>query len=235
VTRGDPNGGRLLLGVQGVSAGSGTARPLRDVSLDVDPGEALGVLGPRGSGKTALLNVISGFLRPERGRITFAGRDVTGWAPRRIARAGVARSFQAVSALNGADIGDVVLAAAVGRGLGARERREAVEEALTITGLASHLHRDSASLGPVEQRLVRLARVAAAAPRLALLDEPLAGLPPAGAGRVVSVLLRLRSAGIAMIVTGHHPASLRVVCSQAVLMRGGRIVDRGRPADMSRA
>jgi ABC-type branched-subunit amino acid transport system ATPase component len=231
--RADGRGGPLLR-VDGVSVHGRGAWPLRGVSLDVAAGEAFGVLGPRGSGKTLLLDVISGFLRPAQGHVVFLGEDLTRWPAHRIARAGIARTFQTAPVLDGAPVREAVRAAAVGRGLGARQIHEAIEQALALTGLEAVQYRPGTSLPPAEQRLLRLAMVAAAAPRLALLDEPLAGLAPAAAGRIVSVLRRLHGRGAALLVTAHDPASLRVVCSRAVLLRGGRIAGSGRPAEMDR-
>jgi ABC-type branched-subunit amino acid transport system ATPase component len=225
----------VVLRVDGVCVRRGNRWPLREITIEVAAGEALGVLGPRASGKTALLDVISGFLRPERGHVVLDGENITRWPAYRIARAGVARSFQAAPQLDGAAVRDAVLAAAVGRGLSAMERRESVEEALAMTGLDAIEHRSTASLRPVERRLLCFARVAAAAPRLALLDEPLAGLPAADGGRIVSALRRLSAHGIALVVTAHDPASLRILCSRAVLLLGGRISGGGRPSDLDHA
>lgn len=229
------DGGGARLRLDGISVRAGTAWPLREITIEVAPGEALGVFGPRGSGKTALLDVISGFLRPERGRIVLDGEDITGWSVRRIARAGVARSFQAPPFLDGTMIHEAISAAAIGRGLTARATREAVRRALAITGLEARAYDTGAALGPAEHRLLTVARVAAAAPRLALLDEPLAGLAPGAAGLIVSALRRLDEFGITLIVTAHDPASLRVLCSRAVLLRDGRIVAASRPAEIRRA
>jgi branched-chain amino acid transport system ATP-binding protein len=216
--------GAPLLRLDAVAVRAEGARPLREFTIEVEAGEAVGVLGPRGSGKTALLDVISGFLHPQRGRITFGGDDITGWPARRIARAGVARSFQTPPFLDGTMIHDTVEAAAIGRGLGGREAREAVRRGLAITGLDTKMYCTGTALDPAEQRLLTLARVAAASPRLALLDEPLAGLAPEAAGLVVSTLRRLRDLGITLIVTAHDSASLRVVCSRTVVTRDGRIL-----------
>jgi ABC-type branched-subunit amino acid transport system ATPase component len=224
-----------LLCVRGIDVRAGPAWRLRDVAIDVQAGKAVAVLGARGSGKTALLDVISGFVRPEQGRVAFDGRDVTRWPPHRIARAGVARSFQNAAAPEGCAVVDAVRAAAVGRGLGHHAAARLVAEALAATGLEADARREAASLPPDRLRLLWIARVAAAAPRLALLDEPLAGLAPAGAGRVISVLRRLEALGIAMIVTGHDPEALRAVCPRAVLLRDGRIAAAGRLADLARA
>jgi branched-chain amino acid transport system ATP-binding protein len=218
------DGAAPLLRLDGVRVRAEGAWPVREFTIGVAPGEALGVLGPRSSGKTALLDVVSGFLRPERGRIALCGEDITGWAPHRIARAGVARSFQTPPFLDGTMIYDAVAAAAIGRGFSARRTRDAVGLGLAITGLAPKRYRTGAALEPAEQRLLTLARVAAAEPRLALIDEPLAGLAPEAAGLVISVLRRLHQIGTALIVTAHDAASLRVVCSRAVVMRDGRVV-----------
>ena len=221
-----------LLRLDGVVLPADGPRPERVFAVDVAEGEALGVLGARGSGKTALLDVIAGILRPQRGRIMLGGTDITGWTARRIARAGVARTFQTPAPLDGTVIRDALAAAAIGRGLPRREARNAIGRGLAIAGLDAKMYLTGAALDRVEQRLLTLARVAAAAPSLALLDEPLAGLEPDGAGRVLSALRRLRDLGIALVVTAHDAASLRVLCDRAVLMRDGRIVAAGRPAEV---
>lgn len=225
-------GATPLLRLDGVRLRPAGAWPLREFTVDAAAGEALGVLGRRGSGKTALLDTVSGFLRPERGRITLDGEDVTGWSVHRIARAGVARSFQTPPFLDGTVIHDAVEAAAIGRGLGGREARAAVRRGLAIAGLETKMYQTGDTLEPAEQRLLTLARVAAAAPRLALLDEPLAGLAPDAAGLVISTLRRLHESGITLIVTAHNAASLRAVCSRAVLLRDGRIAGAARPTEI---
>ena len=225
-------GAEPLLCLDGVVVPADGPRPDREFTLVVAPGEALGVLGTRGSGKTALLDVVSGFLRAERGRIMLNGTEITGWTARRIARAGVARTFQTPASLDGAVIRDAVAAAAIGRGLTGRPARTAISTGLALAGLEAKMYLAGAALDPVERRMLGLARVAAASPRLALLDEPLAGLHPAGAGRVLAGLRRLRDLGIALVVTAHEAASLRVLCDRAVLVRDGRIAAAGRPAEV---
>lgn len=226
------DGAEPLLRLEDVVLAANGTHPAREFTVDVAAGEALGVLGPRGSGKTALLDVVSGFLRPRRGRIVLGGAEITGWTARRIARAGVARTFQTPAFLDGTMIHDTVMAAAIGRGLPSRQARAVVRRELALAGLEAKMYLTSTALNSVEQRLLTLARVAAAVPRLALLDEPLAGLEPAGAGRILSGLRRLRSLGITLVVTAHDGASLRVLCDQAVLMGDGRIVAAGRPAEV---
>ena len=213
-----------LLRLDGVVLRGGGGYPPRELTLDVAAGEAVGLFGPRGSGKTALLDAVSGFLRPVRGRIALAGTDITGWAASRIARAGVARSFQTPRSPDGAAVGEALVAAAVGRRLSARELREAFGRGLAVTGLETMAHHNVAALGPAARRLVTLACVVAAAPQLALLDEPLAGLGPDAAGLVIATLRRLRDLGITLLVTAHEASSLRVVCSRTVFIRDGRIV-----------
>jgi len=227
-----PANGVAVLRLEEVAVRLGADWPLREVTLHLESGEAVGLVGPRGCGKTALLDAVSGFVRPARGRVWLAGHDVTGWPPQRLARAGVARSFQTPEALERVTVRDAVAEAAIGRGLNARATRDAVRRALVITGLDAAAGQDAASLPAAGRRLLALARVAAAAPRLALLDEPLAGLTANAAGLVVSALRHLHEIGVTLLVTAHDPASLRVVCSRAVLLRDGRIAADGRPSEI---
>jgi ABC-type branched-subunit amino acid transport system ATPase component len=223
--------GGPLLQIDGLGICAGADWPLREVTFEVAAGESVGLLGPRGAGKTALLDAISGFVHPARGRISLEGCDITGWPAHRVARAGVARSFQTPLRLDGQTVHDVVAAAAIGRGLSARATRESVQRALAFAGLGPEIS-GGVLPPPAGPRLIALARVAAAAPRLALLDEPLAGLVGDATGLVVSALRRLHASGATLLVTAHDPASLRVVCSRALVLRDGRIVAAGRPAEM---
>jgi ABC-type branched-subunit amino acid transport system ATPase component len=224
--------GSVLLRLEDVGARTDGGWVLRDVTLGVAPAEAVGLVGPRGSGKTALLDTVSGFLHPAQGRVSLAGYDITGWRPHHVARAGIARSFQTADSPEDTTVLEAVAESAIGRGLSARATRDAVRRALLLTGLDGAASEDAAALPAAERRLLALARVAAAAPRLALLDEPLAGLAPPAAGLIVSALRRLHEAGVALLVTAHNPASLRVLCSRAVVLRDGRITGGGRPTEI---
>jgi ABC-type branched-subunit amino acid transport system ATPase component len=217
--------GEPLLRLAGVVIPACGMRPRREFTADVRAGEAVALLGPRGSGKTALLDVVCGLLRPAAGRVVFHGEDITGRPTPRIARAGIARTFQTPPALGGTAVGEAVLAAAVGRRLRGRPRAQAVETGLAIAGLAPAPCSLDGPLDPAARHLVALGRVAAAAPSLALLDEPLAGVSRDHLGPVVGALRRLRDLGITLVVTAHDAGPLRAVCSRALAIREGRIIE----------
>jgi branched-chain amino acid transport system ATP-binding protein len=164
---------------------------LREVDIELRSGEILGIIGPNGAGKTTLFNCMTGFLVPTNGRVTFGGRRIDGLGPHRIARLGIARTFQNIQLFRDMTVLENVLVGRHGRGragmVGAAlkppgERREeaALRQRagayLEMMGLADRAHAPAGSLATGQQRLLEVARALAAEPRVVLLDEPAAGL-----------------------------------------------------------
>ncbi len=213
----------------------GGVRVLQDITLALASGESLGVAGPNGCGKTTLLDVISGFLRPDRGGVRLAGRDFTGWEPHRVVRAGVARTFQVPRLAFRMTVEENVRAATLYRRLPWRIRRETVERALTSVGLEGFRTGEVGALSQGQIRLVELARALATAPRLLLLDEPFAALSPGDVPEVLSALRRLHADGLSMIVVAHSRAFFEALCTRVAVLQDGRVVEVGAPGDMPRA
>jgi len=209
------------------------------VSLDVLPGEIHAVIGPNGAGKTTLIHQISGTLRPDAGRVVFAGRDVTALPLARRARLGLARSFQITSVLPGfTALENAALAVQARSGSSFRFLRPAGSEAalnraaqaaLEQTGLADRAAVPAAALSHGERRQLELAIALALQPRLLLLDEPLAGTGPEEADRLVA-LLRGLGRRYAILLVEHDMQAVFALADRISVLVQGRVIATGTPA-----
>lgn len=222
-----------LLAVEGVAKRFGGVSVLEDITLTIAPGESLGLAGPNGCGKTTLLNVISGFLRPDRGRVFLENRDLTGWQPHRVVRAGVARTFQLPRLAFRMTVEENVGAAALHLRLSGRAIRETVDRVVTSVGLGGLGTHEVRSLSQGQIRRVEVARALATNPRLLLLDEPFASLSPGDVPEILSALRRLRAGGLSMVVVAHSRALFEAVCGRVAVIQSGRVVRTCEPGELS--
>ena len=218
-----------LLEARSLAKSFGGIRAVRDVSFALEPGEIVGLLGPNGSGKTTVLNLASGALRPTGGAIRLRGEDVTGRAAHRIARLGVARTFQLVRILPSLTLAEnVAVAVAFGR-----HRRRGMEaerigrEALAAVGLATREDTSAADLPYIDQKRLELARALAAEPDLLLLDEWLAGLNPAELRVGIDLVRSLNAAGTAILLVEHIMEAVRALCPRCIVMNAGAVIADG--------
>ncbi|MCK6451620.1 MAG: branched-chain amino acid ABC transporter ATP-binding protein/permease [Alphaproteobacteria bacterium] len=216
---------RPVLSLRGATKRFGGLTALDAVDLDVAAGEMLGIIGPNGSGKTTLVNVMSGLYRPEAGVVLLAGARIDGEPPFRIARAGVARGFQAPRLIDDAGVLDNVA-------LGVREHDAAPGRAmhwLRRLGLEDVARRRCGDLPGGLRRRVEIARAMASAPRLLLLDEPAAGLTPQEQDTLARALKTLNGEGVTVVVVEHAVAFLAALSTRLVCLVEGRIVAEGPP------
>jgi branched-chain amino acid transport system ATP-binding protein len=219
-----------LLSVDRARKAFGGLVAVNDVSFDVKDGELLGLIGPNGSGKTTMLNLISGAVRPSGGRIVLAGEDITGRSAHAIARRGVARTFQLVRVLPSLSIEDNVVAGGVfGRvhawGEDARKMAQALLERVGLGGRGAE---PTSSLTYIDQKRLELARALAGDPRLLLLDEWLAGLNPSELKIGIALVRDVRNDGRTIIMVEHVMDAIRSLCDRVVVMSSGtKIADGG--------
>ena len=209
------------------------------VSLEVLPGEIHAVIGPNGAGKTTLIHQVSGTLRPDAGRVVFAGQDVTALALARRARLGLARSFQITSVLPGfTALENAALAVQARSGSSFRFLRAASTEpalnrearaALEQVGLADRAQVPAAALSHGERRQLELAIALAMQPRLLLLDEPLAGAGPEETERLVALLRGLKRR-YAILLVEHDMQAVFALADRISVLVYGRLVATGTPA-----
>ena len=231
-----------LLELHEVSKIFGGLVALNELSFSVEEGSVVGLIGPNGAGKTTVFNCITGNYRPEHGRITFAGRNVTGLRPHALVELGIARTFQSIRLFGRLPVLENVLAGRHCRlkaGLLAsmlhtpaqrREEREAVRrcmQELEFVGLAAHHAEEAGSLSYGNQRLLEIARALASDPHLLILDEPSNGIDPRGFEAIRSLLIRLnREQGKTIFISSHQLEELSKLATSYGFMKNGRIVEQ---------
>jgi len=213
----------------------GGLKAVDGISVTVEDGRVLGVIGPNGAGKSTFINLITGQIRPTRGKVLVGGRDLTGAKPWKIAAARVARTFQINKPFRGLSVRDNV---AIGAMFGApgggsvAKARGVADEVLERLGLSG-----VAELGPTElsvahaQRL-EVAKALALRPRVLFLDEAMAGLRPAEMEPQLELIRELRREGLAIVVVEHVMRAIRSVCDTVLVMQEGRELLTGPPDEV---
>jgi branched-chain amino acid transport system permease protein len=225
----DAGTARVLLAVRGVRKSFRGVRALDGVDLDVHDGEILGVLGPNGSGKSTLINVVSGHYRRDAGTIAFNGNEIAALPAHRIARAGIARTYQIprpFAHLSARD--NVALAAMFGGGhLRTEDALGAADTWLAFTGLARHAHALPGALNLHQTKFLELARALAARPKLVLLDEVLSGLTPGEIDEAVELIRRIRDQGTTIVLVEHVMRVVTALSDRVVVLDQGRLLASG--------
>jgi branched-chain amino acid transport system ATP-binding protein len=226
---------------QGLAKRFGDRVVLQDVSFEVGEGEIHGIMGPNGAGKTTCFHVLTGRYKPDAGRVTFLGRDVTGLAPRHIARLGIARSFQVMnlfddySALDNAMIATPEFRArgfdAFRDASGVMPARERAARVLADVGLAGKEHAKAKSLSYGDRRALEIGVALAADPKVLFLDEPTAGLGAEGLARVAALIARLRGR-LTLVVIEHDMRFLFGLADRISVVHWGQVIARGTPAEL---
>jgi branched-chain amino acid transport system ATP-binding protein len=236
-----------ILVCEQISRSFGGVRALKDVSISVADGEIFGLVGPNGSGKTTVVNAVTGFYPPQQGRILFNGADITALRPHRIAERGIARTFQNIALFRGMSVLDNIM---MGRHIHMRpsalatllywvwaERQEIAQRELvedTIDLLQLQDVRDA----PIEivplglQKRVELARALVAEPRLLILDEPMAGMNQEEKEYMARFILDAREErGLTVLLIEHHMDVVSALCDRMTVLSYGEQIAEGTPAE----
>ena len=222
-----------LLEVENLTRRFGGLLAVDALGFMIGPGEIVGLLGPNGSGKTTVLNLLSGVLRPDSGRISFRGLPIAGQAVHRIARLGMARTFQLVRPLASLSCRDNVLTGlAFGRrGSWGGAAREAADRLLDRVGLGEVRAALPGELTYIDQKRLELARALALDPDLLLLDEWLAGLNPTELEAGIALIHSLNAQGITVLLVEHVMDAIRSLCHRCLVMNAGRLIASGLPSE----
>ncbi len=222
-----------LLIVEGVSKRFGGLLAIDKSSFEVRAGKITALIGPNGAGKTTLFSIISGFLRPEDGRILYDGADITAEPPHQRARRGIARTFQIVQPFAGLTVRENI---AIGSHLWQRSRPAALvaaEEVARSVGLDAQLEAPAATLTVAGSKRLELARALAITPRLLLLDEVLAGLNPSEIRDMVPVVRDLTGRGMTILMTEHVMQAVTALAEHVLVLAEGHIIARGTAQDVA--
>ena len=226
--------GRTLLQVSNVTKRFGGLVAVDNVSFDVKEHEVLGLIGPNGSGKTTIMNLVSGALKVTAGSISMQGQRLSTLPTHQIARAGVGRTFQLVRILPGLSIIENVMAGSTfgHRQQWGRQATHQAEELLERLGLAEQKYQPTSTLTYIDQKRLELARALAGEPSVLLLDEWLAGLNPTELQIGIDLVSQLRKEGRTIILVEHVMDAIRSLCDRCVVMNSGMKIAEGTPTQV---
>ncbi|MGH7042289.1 MAG: ABC transporter ATP-binding protein [Acetobacteraceae bacterium] len=238
------------LEISGVTRRFGGITAVDDVSLSVAPGEIRSIIGPNGAGKTSLLNVVSGFYKPDRGRIRLAGKDITSARPSRVAALGIARTFQNIALFGGLSVLDNVmlgrhvrmragaLACLLYWGPAQREEiahRARVEELIAFLHLQDIRKQPTAGLPYGLRKRVELARALALDPKVLLLDEPMGGMNQQEKEEMARFVLDVNAElGTTIVLIEHDMAVVMDISDRVSVLDRGRLIADGTPGEVQR-
>lgn len=218
-----------VLNVDSARIDFGGLLAVNDVSFDVKEGEILGLIGPNGAGKTTLFNIISGYLRPTRGRIVFDGRDITGLPPFALARLGISRTFQTVRPFPGLTVLENVMVGSFLRHPSKSAAEKKGMEILEFLGMGRMAKSASAGLTLPSRKRLEIARALALDPKLLLLDEVVAGLNPAEVEETMGILRQISAQGVTILIVEHIMKVIMGICHRVVVLNYGKKIAEGTP------
>ena len=219
-----------ILRVEQVSKRFGGLRAVDKVSFAAEAGRITALIGPNGAGKTTLFSIVTGFLAPTEGRVFYNGADITGEPPHKLARRGIARTFQIVQPFVGLTVHENI---AVGSHLAHSARADALAAAAAVArsvGLGEMLNQPAASLTVAGRKRLELARALATGPRLLLLDEVMAGLNPTEIVEIVGVIRNIRASGVTILLIEHVMQAVTSLAERVYVLNQGRMIAEGTPA-----
>jgi branched-chain amino acid transport system ATP-binding protein len=220
-----------LLKLENLRKSYGALVVTNDLSLAVEQGELVGVLGPNGAGKTTLFNLVTGTVRPDAGRVSFEGRDVTAMDASRRCHLGIARSFQVPHPFVGMTVYENILVGATfGRSRQAPEAR--AMDVMEMTGMGARANVLAGNLTLLDRKRLELARALAADPKLLLLDEIAGGLTDSECASLLQMIRDVHATGVTIIWIEHVVHALLEVAKRLVVLDFGRLITDGVPADV---
>jgi branched-chain amino acid transport system ATP-binding protein len=226
----------MMLEVKAVSKAFGALVVADEIEFSLADGESLGIIGPNGAGKSTLFNLITGMLRPDRGRIFLDGTDITELAPEDRCRAGIGRSFQIPAPFEHLSVFEnLSVAAMFGGGMSSADAVQVCGETLVLTGLEEKANRLAGSLPLLDRKRLELARALATRPRILLLDEIAGGLTQAECHILVETIRTINKQGVAVIWIEHVVHALLAFVDRLIALNFGKIVAEGDPSGVMRS
>jgi lipopolysaccharide export system ATP-binding protein len=226
------SGGQGVLAVHQLGKGYRGRMVVQDVSLSVRRGEAVGLLGPNGAGKTTVFYMITGLVKPDKGRIELDGHDVTGLPMFQRARLGVGYLPQEASIFRGLNVENNIRAVLEVNEPNRKAREAMLESLLEEFDIARVRTAPSISLSGGERRRCEIARALAGKPSFMLLDEPFAGIDPIAVGDIQDLVRHLKGRGIGVLITDHNVRETLGLIDRAYIIHSGQVLTEGPPEDI---
>ena len=223
----------VLLQVEDLARRFGGVQAVIGLTFSVRAGEILGVIGPNGSGKTTTFNLITGFYRPDRGHVRFAGEEITGLRPYEVCSRGVCRTFQVAKPFRELTVFRNVLMGTLLRHPSPSVASKRAEEVLRLVGLEGRAQALAGSLTTIDQRRLEVARALGTEPKLLLLDETMAGLTPTEVEVAIRLIAGLRDQGLTVVVVEHVMRAVMSLSDRIVVLDQGVKIAEGNPKEIS--
>jgi len=218
-----------MLRVDEVSKNFAGLQAVKDVNFEIQKGEIVGLIGPNGAGKTTLFNLISGFIRPDKGGIFFKEKDLRGRKPHEICRLGLTRTFQIVQPFKNLTIFENVLIGALNRLNSFAKAISITHEIIDLVEFARAQKRYGIDLNIVESKKLEIAKALSTEPSLLLLDEIMAGLNPTEVQLVIDLLMKLNRNGITLLVIEHNMRAIMSISHRLIVLNYGIKIYEGSP------
>jgi len=221
-----------LLEVQGVSKRFGGLLANDDVSFTVNDGEIVSIIGPNGAGKSTLFNCITGFYRPNAGRVFYQGKDITRFSADRICKMGIARTFQIVQIISDMTVLENAMTGAFLRSSRNGAAREKAEQVLRFTGLFEKQNAAATALTIADKKRLEVSMALATQPRLLMLDEAMAGLTPFELKEMIALIRKVREEGITLVIVEHVMEAVMELSDRVIVITSGKKIVEGPPAEV---
>lgn len=218
-----------LLEVRNLTMKFGSLLANSDVSFDVEKGTIVGLIGPNGAGKTTLFNCVAGLYKPAAGKVTFDGLDVTGYPSWKMARLGLARTFQVVRPLKEMTVYENILVGAYMRYSDTAKANEVAEHCVELCFLGDLRNKLAGGLTIGNKKRLEVARSLATGPKLLLLDESVAGLTSTEVKEMVEVIVRLKEEGVTILMVEHIMEAIMPIADKIVVLASGKKIAEDRP------
>ncbi len=221
-----------IITVDHLSKHFGGLKAVDDVSIHLNEGEILGLIGANGAGKTTLFNMISGVLKPTSGTITFNGTDITHMKANKIAELGIGRTYQICQPFTTLTLEENVLAGALMRHPKVADAREIAQGIIKLLGIEKLANVTGGSLTLIQLKRMEIARALATEPKVLLLDEVMAGLNPGERVELLETMHAVKETGISIIIIEHIMKVIMTLANRAYVLNQGKLISEGTPAEV---
>jgi ABC-type branched-subunit amino acid transport system ATPase component len=210
----------------------GGVKALRELTIGIPAGKLIGIIGPNGSGKTTLFNVISGYLKPEKGTVRFEGVDAEPLKPNALCKIGVGRTFQVAQIFHNMTVLENIMVGAFAKTGDAAVARGMALEVARKMGIIGRANTLAIGLNLWETKMVEISRALATQPKLLLLDEPMSGLNPEETDRIGAMIREIADSGVTVVVIEHVVQSLVKIADVMIGLHEGRKLTEGKPQEV---